>query len=152
PERILQTDLKDISEAIRPAGYFNVKAIRLKHLATWWVEKAGWAADPTSPVEEIRKALLEVKGVGPETADSILLYAWGKPIFVVDAYTRRILARHRLIQPDASYAEIQETMMAALPEDVNVFNEYHALLVRLAKEYCRTSPQCQGCPLAPPPA
>jgi endonuclease-3 related protein len=88
-----------------------------------------------------------VPGIGPETADSILLYAGGVPIFVVDAYTRRILSRHGLIAPDASYAEMQALFMSVLPPNAPLYNEYHALLVAVGKEYCRPTPRCAGCPL-----
>jgi len=98
-------------------------------------------------MEGLRKKLLSIPGIGPETADSILLYAGGKPSFVVDAYTRRILSRHGLIHEEASYEEIRELFMDHLPSDVGLFNEYHALLVELGKRFCKTKPHCKGCPL-----
>ena len=88
-----------------------------------------------------------MKGIGPETADSILLYAGGKPVFVVDAYTKRFLSRHQMIDNGASYADIQRLFMDHLPQDVELYKEYHALLVRLGKTLCRPRPQCEGCPL-----
>ncbi len=88
-----------------------------------------------------------VKGVGPETADSILLYAGEKPTFVIDAYTKRVLSRHGMITNEASYGTIQELFMQGLPADVALYKEYHALFVRLAKSFCKTKPQCAGCPL-----
>jgi len=96
---------------------------------------------------QLRDALLEVSGIGPETADSILLYAGDMPIFVVDAYTKRILARHRLISPEATYHDVQALFMNHLPQDAQLYNEYHALLVAVGKAYCRSTPRCDICPL-----
>ncbi|MDO8784868.1 MAG: hypothetical protein Q7J12_01490, partial [Syntrophales bacterium] len=95
----------------------------------------------------LREKLLRVKGIGEETADSILLYAGGKPIFVVDAYTRRILHRHGITSEDSSYGEIQELFMTHLPPDVSLYNQYHALLVNTGKTFCTKTPRCEGCPL-----
>ena len=91
--------------------------------------------------------MLEVNGIGPETADSILLYAFERPMFVVDAYTKRMLLRHGVIKKDATYSEIQSIFMNNLEENIEMFNEYHALIVKLGKNYCRTKPLCQKCPL-----
>jgi len=99
------------------------------------------------PLPTLRAELREIAGIGPETADAIALYAAGRPIFVVDAYTRRILARHRLVTPDADYATVQTLLMTHLPHDPVLFNEFHALLVRLGKEHCRARPRCETCPL-----
>jgi endonuclease-3 related protein len=96
---------------------------------------------------ELRKELLEISGIGEETADSILLYAGDRPIFVVDAYTRRVLERHGLIAANTSYGEIQRLFMVRLPTDPALFNEYHALLVAVGKTYCRKLAHCEGCPL-----
>ena len=104
-------------------------------------------AAPRPPAPALRAELRGIAGIGPETADAIALYAAGRPIFVVDAYTRRILARHRLVAPDADYATVQTLFMAHLPHDPALFNEFHALLVRAGKEHCRTRPRCEGCPL-----
>jgi len=96
----------------------------------------------------LREKLLSIKGIGPETADSIALYAAKKPVFVIDAYTYRILSRHGLIAEDSSYQEMQELFMDSLPDDPKLFNEYHALLVKVGKEHCKKkSPICSGCPL-----
>ena len=97
---------------------------------------------------DLRQKLLDINGIGPETADSILLYAANKPIFVVDAYTRRIFSRHKLIKTDAPYNEIQKYFMNCLEKKVELFNEYHALIVHLGKNICRTKPNCKICPLA----
>jgi endonuclease-3 related protein len=99
------------------------------------------------PLPALRAELRGIAGIGPETADAIALYAAGRPIFVVDAYTRRILARHRLVAPDADYTTVQTLFMAHLPHDPALFKEFHALLVRAGKEHCRTRPRCEGCPL-----
>lgn len=138
-----------LAEKIRPSGYYNQKAKRLKGLFAAIREDSG---DLETFLDQdgatLREKLLAVKGIGPETADSITLYAAAKPVFVVDAYTYRILLRHDLIADDAGYEEIQELFLRKLPTETQLFNEYHALLVRLAKEYCKkNNPLCDACPL-----
>ena len=139
----------ELAEKIRPAGYYNVKAKRLKNLIDFIVDRYG--ADLTSLLEAetgvLREGLLSIKGIGPETADSILLYAAGRPIFVIDAYTHRILIRHGMIDEQATYDEIQAFFMDHLPDDADLFNEFHALIVRTGKVFCRKKPLCPGCPL-----
>jgi endonuclease-3 related protein len=98
-------------------------------------------------LKSIRTKLLSVNGIGPETADSIILYALEKPVFVIDAYTKRVLSRHNILEHDASYDTFQGLFHLKLREDISLFNEYHALFVRMAKENCRTKPSCTGCPL-----
>ncbi len=138
-----------LAEKIRSSGYYNQKAKRLKGLFAAIREDSGSLETFFDQgTETLREKLLAVKGIGPETADSITLYAAGKPVFVVDAYTYRILLRHDLIAEDAGYEEIQELFLGKLPTEAPLFNEYHALLVRLAKEYCKkSSPLCDSCPL-----
>ncbi len=142
---------EDLAYYIRPSGYYNLKAKRLKNLLRMIIERydgklEGLLADE---LEEGRRKLLSVSGVGPETADSILLYACNQPIFVVDAYTHRIFSRHNLIDEETDYHSIQETFMAAIPAEVQLFNEYHALIVKLGKEFCKkTNPRCEACPLS----
>jgi endonuclease III related protein len=138
-----------LAKAITPAGYFNVKARRLKNLVRFLVERYGGDIRRMrkESLAELRRELLEVNGVGPETADSILLYALDKPVFVVDAYTRRFLRRHNLIKDKADYHDIQKMFMDVLPPDAGVYNEYHALIVRLGKDVCRPSARCGQCPL-----
>lgn len=140
-----------LAEKIRPSGYFNLKARRLKNLLVLVSqEEPAGDLDRFFSLETIslREKLLSVKGIGPETADSILLYAAQKPVFVVDAYTYRMLTRHGLIGEETDYVEMQELFMDNLPADVKLFNEFHALIVRLGKEYCKKSmPRCQLCPL-----
>jgi len=135
---------------IKSAGYYNIKAARLKSFLKFFVGRYG--ADirrmRQEPAGILRQQLLAVKGIGPETADSILLYALQKPVFVVDAYTKRIFSRHNLARPDAPYSQVQEFFMQHLKKDPELFNEYHALLVRLGKDYCRKqNPKCEICPL-----
>lgn len=138
-----------LSVLIRPCGYHNLKAKRLKNFidflfAGYGGEMENMLAEDT---EKLREGLLSVNGIGEETADSILLYALGKPVFVVDNYARRILGRHYLIPEDASYADIQKLFTQELPADTEVFGEYHALIVKTGKLHCAKTPHCEGCPL-----
>ena len=138
-----------LSRLIKPAGYFNVKARRLKNFVEFLFKEYNGQLQRMSqePVGKLRPRLLSVNGIGEETADSILLYALDKPVFVVDAYTKRFLSRHRLIEEDADYHEVQKEFTRALPKDIQLFNEYHALIVRLGKEFCKTKALCEICPL-----
>lgn len=139
-----------LAEYIRPAGYYNIKAGRLHNLLTWINQHHGGNLEAflAQPLPQFRSQLLAVKGIGRETADSILLYAAHLPIFVVDAYTHRILVRHQIIDPEHDYEAIQELFMDHLPDDPALFNEYHALLVRVGNRYCKKSkPDCAACPL-----
>lgn len=146
---LLALSESDLEQAIRPAGYYRVKARYLRTLAVWVNQRA--TGNLSRLVSEdtgaLRCELLALRGVGRETADSILLYAIGKPAFVVDAYTRRIAARLRLLPDNATYESIQQYFVTRLPEDAHLFNQFHALLVRLAKEHCRARPVCLTCPL-----
>ncbi|MDG4475292.1 endonuclease III domain-containing protein [Thiovibrio frasassiensis] len=141
--------LEALAEKIRPSGYYNQKAKRIKGLFAAIREDSGSLEEFfAQETQTLREKLLAIKGIGPETADSITLYAAAKPVFVVDAYTYRILLRHDLIAEDAGYEEIQDLFLSKLPAEAQLFNEYHALLVRLAKEYCKKSnPLCDSCPL-----
>jgi len=143
PERLL-------ARLIRPAGYFNVKARRLRAFMDWYRSRVG--DRPLTALRGVRTArlreeLLSIPGIGPETADSILLYALGRRVFVVDAYTLRVLSRHGLIGPGASYDRVQRLFHEVLPRSTRLYNEYHALLVRLGKSVCRPRPACDRCPL-----
>lgn len=141
----------DLAELIRPAGYFQVKARRLRSLLKFVVEEYDGSLESMfrTDVSTLREQLLALHGIGPETADAILLYAGGLPTFVVDSYTHRVLARHGWIGYEAAYHEIKEEFESALPADAQLFNEYHALLVRVGKDFCRrTAPKCDTCPLA----
>jgi endonuclease III related protein len=149
PQGLRRIKEKRLAKLIRPAGYYNVKARRLKALIAFLNREYGGDLENmfSGPVSRLREQILMVKGVGPETADSILLYAGEKPIFVIDAYTKRVLSRHGMITDGTSYEAIQDLFMRSLPEDVALYKEYHALFVRLAKTFCKTKPQCAGCPL-----
>jgi endonuclease-3 related protein len=140
---------KKLASLIKPAGYFNIKAKRLKEFIDFLVNhyKGSMRQMKAEDPHDLREKLLNVNGIGPETADSILLYALEKPVFVIDAYTKRILQRHKLTSERATYHEIQELFHKNLPMDVRLFNEYHALFVRLGKEYCKPKPLCNECPL-----
>jgi endonuclease-3 related protein len=150
PAALFSLAPKKLASFIKPAGYFNIKANRLKEFLGYLFSHYGGNLRKMAATETVRlrQELLSVRGIGPETADSILLYALNKPIFVVDAYTRRILLRHHLIREDATYQNIQDLFMRQLPLDVKLFNEYHALLVKLGKEVClKNKPKCKICPL-----
>lgn len=148
---ILSADVRKLKRLIRPSGYYNQKAERLKGFVRFLL------APPyegqiermlEQDTQELRQTLLSLKGIGPETADSILLYALGKPVFVVDAYTRRAFSRLGFIAPDADYYETQEFFTSHLPVDVGLYNDFHAQIVWLGKDYCRTRPLCRDCPLS----
>lgn len=140
---------EELAKRIRPAGYFNVKAGRLKNLIKSLMERYGGDIDNflSEETRELREFLLSIKGVGPETADSIILYAADRPLFVIDAYTYRILHRHAMLDDSMTYDELQELFMDNLPEDYELYNEFHALIVRTGKEYCGRIPKCDICPL-----
>jgi endonuclease-3 related protein len=149
-EALLAVPFADLASLIRPSGYYNLKAKRLKNLLQMILENYQGELDLLlqDDVERGRKNLLSVQGVGPETADSILLYAGNHPLFVVDTYTHRIFFRHNMLADESDYDSIQETFMGRLPTDSSLFNQYHALIVRLGKEFCRkTKPLCEDCPL-----
>ncbi len=144
--------LKDnkLAQLIRSAGYFNVKTKRLKNYLEFYLENYNADIGKMCKIDaqRLRLELLNVNGVGEETADSILLYALNKPVFVVDSYTKRIYSRHRFIPKNASYQDVQNLFMQNLKNDVKLFNEYHALIVKLGKDFClKTKPRCAVCPI-----
>lgn len=149
PVKLYEIDVSRLAELIRSAGYFNIKAKRLKNFLAWFFNHYGGQIESLEdvPAGRLREELLSIKGVGPETADSILLYALNKPVFVVDAYTARVAVRHHLIDSDAGYEGLKELFQSNLSADVRLFNEYHALLVKVGKEFCRPTARCGGCPL-----
>jgi endonuclease III related protein len=153
PEKLHHIDITKLAALIRPAGYFNIKAKRLKNFLDWFFDNYDGRFVSLEKVKtyELWEQLLSVKGIGPETADSILLYALNRPVFVVDAYTARVCARHQLISEDADYHQIQETFESNLPSNTQLFNEFHALIVNLGKNYCKPTPKCEECPLNPLP-
>ncbi len=152
PHAIDRLALDELAEHIRPAGYFRLKAKRLKNFVRWLVERfdGNMQSLADCSVGALREDLLSVNGIGPETADSILLYAVGKPTFVVDAYTHRIAVRHGWIEPEAGYDDLKEYFESRLPNDVATLNEMHALLVEVGKQFCRPrEARCDACPLKP---
>ncbi len=149
-EALVLVDPLELGEVIRPAGFFNVKSRRLKSFVAWLMLRADGSLDRLFATgwRQLRPELLAISGIGPETADSILLYTGGQPTFVVDAYTRRLLFRLGLLRDeDTGYEEVRSLFMNALPQEVNLFNEYHALIVQHCKERCRKRPLCEGCVL-----
>ncbi len=141
-QKMAQADPPLLAQLIRPSGYFNIKAKRLQHLCSALI--AAEALD-SMPDEVLRKWLLDINGIGPETADDILLYAFERPFFVIDAYTRRLFFRFGLVSGDESYEMLRSEFEQTLGPDVGLYNEYHALIVRHAKEACRTKPSCEIC-------
>jgi endonuclease-3 related protein len=141
----------ELAALIHPCGYYNVKARKLKAFVNWFGEQHGDSLQKlfSGEISHVRHQLLQVYGIGEETADSIILYAGNRPIFVIDAYTHRIIDRLGLAPEMKSYAAYQALFMSHLPPEVSLFNEYHALLVKLGKEHCRKRPLCEGCALNP---
>ncbi len=147
-ERLARASQEELEERIRPAGYFRLKARRLRNVIEFIREHHGSLdAMFATPLEVLRVELLGVNGIGPETADSILLYAGDMPSFVIDTYAARIWKRHGWIEAEADYYALQDLFESQLPTDVDLFNEYHALIVSVGKNYCRAKPKCDGCPL-----
>jgi endonuclease-3 related protein len=150
PRAIYELPRESLAQIIRPAGYYNVKAGRLQNFVAFLLGKFEGNLDNmfSMDLETLRPMLLDIKGIGPETADSILLYAGELPSFVVDVYTIRALMRHDFIDENAGYEEVRSLFMDHLPADVELYNEYHALWVILGKSFCKkTKPRCEGCPL-----
>lgn len=143
-DKIVKTDVKKIALLIKPAGYYNQKAARLKFIADYFLKNKEVF---NLGAKKMREELLKVNGIGPETADSIVLYAFEKPSFVVDAYTRRIFSRLGLCKKSNKYEEIQKAFESNLPSDVGLFKEYHALIVEHAKKHCKNKPVCENCVL-----
>jgi len=136
-----------LAQLIRPAGYFNVKARRLLSLCRFIHQQGGVGGLMVVPTDPFRSALLQVHGIGPETADDILLYAFERPVFVVDAYTRRLFSRLGMISGAEAYEDLRREFETALDLDSSLFNEFHALIVRHAKQLCARKPRCGECPL-----
>lgn len=143
-------DADALSEMIRPAGTYRQKAAYLKNVARWLAKEHDGDIEKalSGELNTVRRELLAIKGIGPETADAILLYAGDYATFVIDAYTKRVLRRHHMIKPhDSGYEQVRNLCMEALPPNVQIFNEYHALLVEVGKRHCKTKANCKGCPL-----
>jgi len=147
PARVAATGEATLARTIRAAGTYRLKARRLRAFTRWLLARGGFASLRRAPLGPLRRELLSVRGLGPETVDAILLYAAGRPVFVADAYARRVLARHRLLRPDAAYEDARAFLEAHLPSDPALFNELHALLVAVGKSHCRAVPRCEDCPL-----
>jgi endonuclease-3 related protein len=142
---ILATRKDHLANWLRPSGYFNIKAARLKNFCHWYVEAGGFTALSQLDTDALRDALLSVNGVGPETADDILLYAFDRPVFVIDAYTRRLFSRLGFIAGDEAYEDIRLALEDRLGPEVELYNEFHALIVLHAKTVCRVRPLCGDC-------
>nr|MBP9855195.1 hypothetical protein [Candidatus Omnitrophota bacterium] len=149
PEHLVKISHRELANLIKPAGYFNVKAKRLKNFLDFLDERydGDLKAMSKAPTIKLREELLSINGIGPETADSILLYAFQKPIFVIDAYTQRILYRHGLADKKTKYEALQEIFTKNLNPKTDLYNEFHALIVKIGKDYCKPKPKCEQCPL-----
>lgn len=149
-QSLSQLSVDELAQLIRPAGYYNLKAQRLKNLFDMVADSYDGEVGLFLGDElgSARENLLGVKGVGPETADSILLYACGHPVFVVDMYTHRVFSRHNMVEEETDYQAIQDVFVDHLPQDLQLYNEFHALIVRVASTFCKkTKPLCETCPL-----
>ncbi len=150
PRTLMRVEMRRLERLVRPSGYFRQKARKLKAFVRFLDREFGLSLDRMfrEPTGRLREKLLAVSGIGPETADSILLYAGKHPIFVIDAYTRRILSRHALLDAGAGYQDAQDLFHRQLPREAPLFNQYHALLVETGKRWCRPrEARCQECPL-----
>jgi endonuclease-3 related protein len=148
PQAIVKAPPKRLALWLKSSGYFNVKAKRLKALCRWLIAQGGTGKPARRPTDALRPALLAVHGIGPETADDILLYAFHRPVFVIDAYTRRIFHRLGFIHGTEDYEILRRLFEDTLGPGVALYNEYHALIVRHGKDVCRVRPRCAVCCLA----
>ncbi len=149
-EKLFLLPEEELAELIRPAGYYRIKTKRLKNFLRFLFEEVSFDIEKLKHMEldVLRNKLLEIKGIGPETADSIILYALDKPSFVVDAYTYRIFQRHQIVDENITYEDLRSFFMNHLPKDVELYKEYHALIVRVGKKWCGKKVfRCDGCPL-----
>ena len=147
PEAMTELPHAHLTALIRPAGFFTRKADTLRSLLTKAEsEFGGFDGLLSAPPSELRETLLSVRGVGPETADAVLLYAAGHPAFPVDTYARRVLGRHRIIDERAPYDDVAHLVVESLEGNERTLNEFHALVVRVGKDFCRSRPRCRGCP------
>jgi len=149
-DRLCAMTEEELAELIRPAGTFRIKAKRLKAFVEVLFDNHAGSLDAmlSGDLNDARSRLLFIDGIGPETADAILLYAGGRPTFVVDAYTKRVLRRHLMIDDRADYESVRQLFHESLEPDTAMFNEFHALFVAVGKKHCRTRARCEGCPLA----
>jgi endonuclease-3 related protein len=149
PETIVAAPHARLAAWLKPSGYFNIKARRLKSMCRWLIGQGGVRVLARMNTHDLRAALIAVHGIGPETADDIALYAFNRPVFVIDAYTRRIFTRLGLVKGDEGYEHLRHWFETELGPDVAVFNEYHALIVKHGKDVCRKRPRCGDCRLLP---
>lgn len=149
PERLAALNDEELQELIRPTGYFRQKSARLKRLVWWLGETCDGELELLDqwPTDELRQELVSLRGIGPETADSILLYALERKVFVVDTYTNRITVRHELLDPGCGYHDLQLLFTDHLPDDLELYEDFHAQLVQVGKRHCRPTPVCDGCPV-----
>jgi len=145
PRAIVKANPGRLAVWLKPSGYFNVKTRRLRALCRWLIEQGGVRKLEKLPTNELRHALLALHGIGPETADDILLYAFERPVFVIDAYTRRVFQRLGLIRGTEEYETLRRLFENSLGSDVQLFNEYHALIVSHGKDVCKKRPRCRSC-------
>ncbi len=146
-DAIISAKHSSLARLIKPSGYFNVKAKRLKSYCEWYLNNGGYLQMKYWPTAKLRKALLQVNGVGHETADDILLYAFKRPVFVIDAYTRRIFSRLGHMKGDEVYDDLRTCFETQLPESKKLFAEYHSLIVQHGKHICKPNPDCNACSL-----
>lgn len=148
PKALLSLSTGDLEVCLKPSGYFRIKTQRLQHYCRWYLEKGAYNGLDQLNTAELREQLLKVQGIGPETADDIVLYAFNRPVFVIDAYTRRLLQRLDLIQGQEKYEYCRQLFETQLPKNVDLYKQYHALIVIHAKRHCRkTKPICHACQL-----
>jgi endonuclease-3 related protein len=147
PEAIIAARKDHLANWLRPSGYFNVKAERLKNFCRWYVDAGDFNALSVLDTDTLRDSLLTINGVGPETADDVLLYAFERPVFVIDAYTRRLFSRLGFIAGDETYEDLRLACEDRLASDAGLYNEFHALIVLHAKMVCRVRPSCGDCVL-----
>ncbi len=147
PEPLAGTKLERLTGLIRAAGVYRVKARRIHAFVHWYRSRGEYPALGALPTPKLRRALLSVHGIGPETADDILVYAFNRPVFVVDAYARRLFARYGLARGDERYHQLKAMVEAGLPGDAAILGEFHALIVEHGKRSCRPKPLCESCHL-----
>lgn len=145
PDQLLHLPEQDVAGLIRSSGYFNVKARRLRNFCAWYQANGAYEQLNNWSTHELREGLLQINGVGPETADDILLYAFDRPVFVIDAYTRRLFSRLGLLGHDLTYETLRREFENSLESDHQLFNEFHALIVIHAKDICKPRPACEQC-------
>lgn len=148
PEAILDLSTENVENLLKPSGYFRIKTQRVQSYCRWYLSVGAYAGLDRLTTSTLRELLLKVHGIGPETADDILLYAFNRPVFVIDSYTRRLLQRLQLIQGEESYEQLRALFERNLPKRVDLYQQYHALIVMQAKQHCwKTKPDCPSCPL-----